>query len=188
MAGLDEAGRGAWAGPIVAGAVIFPIGTQLQGINDSKRLSTARRQERFIAITKTALAWGVGIVEANDIDRNGIQAANRRALLEALRRLPIQADHIVVDAFRLPLPSVDQAAFPKADGSVFSVAAASIIAKVVRDTIMESLDEAHPGYGFAQHKGYGTEIHRQAILTIGLSQFHRRSFCHFVPQAKPIDA
>jgi ribonuclease HII len=129
-----------------------------------------------VAITKSALAWSVGIVDASFIDRYGIQAANRLALLEALRRLPIRPNHVVVDAFRLPLGTLSQDAFPRADGRVLSVAAASIIAKVVRDHLMECLDAEAPGYNFTRHKGYGTEAHRAAIERLGLSALHRRSF------------
>lgn len=177
IAGVDEVGRGALAGPIVAAAIIFHPRTNLTGINDSKQLSADARQERFVTIIRSARAWGIGIVDHSIIDTRGIQHANRLVFRQALERLPVQPDHIVFDALGIPYKKISSEAIIKADASVFTVAAASIVAKVFRDWLMTRHALTFPQYHFEQHKGYGTEQHRAAIQQLGLSPIHRRSFC-----------
>jgi len=177
IAGVDEVGRGAVAGPIVAAAVIFHPEANLTGINDSKQLSARARQDRFVAIIRNARAWGIGIVDHAIIDGQGIQSANRLAFRQALDRLPVRPDHIVFDALGIPFKNISSESMIKADAKVFTVAAASIVAKVFRDWLMARYALDLPGYHFERHKGYGTEQHRAAIHQLGLSPIHRKSFC-----------
>ncbi|MFQ5614719.1 MAG: ribonuclease HII [Anaerolineae bacterium] len=186
IAGLDEAGRGAWAGPVVAGAVILPLHLvtapdlmrRLQGVRDSKQMTPRSRDRFYEVIQEVALAVGVGIVAPACVDRRGLLPATRRAMQQALRRLSkIQApQHLLLDALSLPSVPLPQLAFPKADARSLTVAAASIIAKVTRDRLMVQLDERFPGYHFARHKGYGTEAHRAALLELGPCSIHRFSY------------
>ncbi len=181
IAGLDEAGRGAWAGPVVAAAVILPLdrpdlARALNGVRDSKQLSPARRAVLFETIHRVATAVGVGISAPGFIDRAGIVPATRRAMMRALAGLSPQAGYLIIDHLYLPACPLPQTAFPKADAHCLSVAAASIIAKVTRDRLMILLDERYPGYGFAQHKGYGTDAHCAALARLGLAPIHRSSF------------
>ena len=181
IAGLDEAGRGAWAGPVVAAAVILPLdrpdlGSALDGVCDSKQLSAARRAVLFDTIRQVAVAVGVGVSAPGFIDRAGIVPATRRAMMQALAHLSPQADRLILDHVRLPACPLPQIAFPKADAHCLSVAAASIIAKVSRDRLMVLLDQRYPGYGFARHKGYGTGAHSAALAQLGLVPIHRFSF------------
>jgi ribonuclease HII len=181
VAGLDEAGRGAWAGPVVAGAVILPpddpqIAGCLAGVRDSKLLSAARRQELLPIIEEHALSWGVGVVWPALIDALGIVPATRRAMTQALEAMSSTADYLLIDYLALPDVSLPQQGLSKGDAQVLSIAAASIVAKVCRDRIMAELDPAYPGYGFGQHKGYGTAKHRAALAARGPSAVHRMSF------------
>lgn len=176
IAGSDEAGKGAWAGPLVAAAVILPEDFSVKGIRDSKQLSSRQREKLFVRITKRATSWAVGIIEHRVIDRIGIQLANVRALEQALKRLPIQPDAVLVDAVKVTHGKKPVRPIIKGDTKVRSIAAASIIAKVVRDTLMNGFERMHSGYGFAQHKGYGTKSHQAKIKALGLSPIHRRSF------------
>ena len=181
VAGLDEAGRGAWAGPIYAAAVILPpqpeeISSQLAGVRDSKTLSAAARERLIARIEAVALAVGVGAASAAEIDRVGIVSANRLAMHRALQQLALPADFLLVDYLPLPDIALPQHAFPHGEDVSLSVAAASIVAKVRRDRLMCTLDDDFPGYGFAQHKGYGTARHRQALIERGLTVQHRRSW------------
>lgn len=181
VAGLDEAGRGAWAGPVVAAAVILPLdrcdlGEALAGVRDSKQLTPRARAGLCDAITRVALAVGVGVTAPRAIDRDGIVPATRRAMQRALAGLAVSPDYLVLDHVRLPDSTQPQTSLPKADAHHLSVAAASIIAKVTRDRLMTLLDGQFPGYGFAAHKGYGTEQHRAALAQLGPACIHRRSF------------
>lgn len=181
VAGLDEAGRGAWAGPVVAAAVILPLADansmpSLAGVRDSKQMTPRQRDALFEVIGCTALAIGVGISSHQYIDRQRIVKATRRAMQQAVVRLAINPDYLLIDALPLPSLSIPQSAFPKADALSLSVAAASIIAKVTRDRLMITLDACYPGYQFGRHKGYGTKQHRAALKILGPCKIHRYSF------------
>lgn len=180
VAGLDEAGRGAWAGPVVAAAVILPpdplrLRQHLAEVRDSKQLPPAARERLFEAIQAVALGVGVGMASAEEIDALGILAATRLAMTRALAALPLPPQALVIDALTLPVP-LPQRSRVGADARCLSVAAASIVAKVTRDRWMQAMEERYPGYGFAQHKGYGTPAHRRALEARGPCPIHRRSF------------
>lgn len=180
VAGVDEAGRGAWAGPVMAAAVILPLAPDvaeaLRDVNDSKQLSPARRAACREVIVRVATACAVGAASAEEIDALGIVRATRLAMARAVAGLSVQPDALLIDALTLPDVSIPQRAFNFADSISLSVAAASILAKTERDALMEQLEALHPGYGFARHKGYGTRAHRQALQALGVSPAHRRSF------------
>jgi ribonuclease HII len=181
LAGLDEAGRGSWAGPVVAAAVILPpdnpqLAELLAGVRDSKRLSAIQREVLMGVIEQHALAWGVGAVPASEIDARGIVPATCKAMSLALATLSLPVHHLLVDYLSLPDQSLPQLSLTKGDARVLSIAAASIIAKVSRDRMMVEFDRQFPGYGFAQHKGYGTPRHRAALASLGPSAIHRMSF------------
>lgn len=180
VAGVDEAGRGAWAGPVVAAAVILPpdpaVGQALAGVADSKLLSPRQRQQLEPLIMAQAAAVGVGVVPAQRIDAVGIAPATRQAMQAALAALVPPADFLLIDYVWLPLLSTPQAALPKGDSRVLSIAAASIIAKVTRDRLLAELASEYPLYGFERHKGYGTASHQAALLRWGPCPQHRRSF------------
>jgi len=181
VAGLDEAGRGAWAGPVVAAAVILPalepsLLQRLSGVRDSKQLTAARRETLLDAIQAQALTWGVGAVPPAEIDALGIVPATRKAMGRALANLSLSADFLLIDYLPLPDVTLPQLSLPKGDTLVLSIAAASIVAKVARDRLMVQLDERYPGYGFARHKGYGTPQHQAALQALGPCQIHRLSF------------
>ncbi len=181
VAGVDEAGRGAWAGPVVAAAVILPpdavaCAPLLGAVCDSKQLSAAQRERLLPTIQAVALAWGVGSVSAAAIDAIGILPATRQAMVAAVARLAIPADYLLIDAVRLRELSLPQQALIHGDALSLSIAAASIIAKVTRDRLLAELDARYDGYGFARHKGYGTPEHRAALARLGPSPEHRRSF------------
>lgn len=173
---MDEAGRGPLAGPVVAGAVVLMPDAYLPGLDDSKRLTAAERERQYEAIQSAALAIGVGIVGERIIDSNNILEATRMAMMEALRNLPFTPDYVLIDAVRLPLLSVPQEPIIHGDRLSLSIAAASVIAKVTRDRIMESHHRRYPTYNFAKHKGYGTVEHRDCIRRYGPSPIHRLSF------------
>jgi ribonuclease HII len=182
IAGLDEAGRGAIAGPVVAAAVILPVDevdrlSELAGVADSKLLTPQRREELYAQIVTHALAYGIGSMPAAAIDEMGILPANMQAMRDALAQLPFPADYLLVDG---PLPlrkvAVPQKAVVRGDSTCLSIAAASILAKVTRDRYMVALDERYPAYGFARHKGYCTAHHVAAVLAHGPCAEHRHSF------------
>ncbi len=176
VAGIDEAGRGPLAGPVVAAAVILPEGFVLPGLTDSKQLSEKQRVTFYPQIRQQALAVGIGVASCSEIDRINILQATLLAMRRALGRLPVQPDHLLIDGIT-PLPlQISQQTLKKGDSRSLSIAAASVVAKVVRDRIMYSLDRQHPGYAFANHKGYGTVQHRQAIAQYGPSRHHRMTF------------
>lgn len=176
IAGTDEAGKGAWAGPIVAAAVILPPTVAIVGVNDSKQLAPKQREKLFVRITKQAVSWSVEVIPHNVIDRIGIQAANVRAIETALKKLDVSPDAVLVDAVKVKHGRKPVKAIIKGDAKVVSIAAASIIAKVVRDALMDGLDREVPGYNFSKHKGYGTADHQAKLQQLGLSPVHRVSF------------
>jgi len=176
VAGLDEAGRGPLAGPVVAAAVVLPPKGKWTGVDDSKKLSPAQREKIFPLLLEKALGVGVGIVEAQEIDRLNILQASLKAMQLAVEKLPLPPDFLLIDgihALRLPLP---QQTIPKGDQRCLSIAAASIVAKVTRDRLMTAYHDQYPQYNFARHKGYGTKEHLQAIRKYGCCPLHRQSF------------
>ena len=181
IAGLDEAGRGAWAGPVVAGAVVLPadrfdLARALDGVTDSKQLSPAEREAFVPRIMETARATGVGFATHEEIDTLGILAATRLAMRRALDAMNIAPDALLVDAVDLTEFGLPCTPLIRGDQRSLSIAAASILAKVVRDQFMDALDDQFPYYGFREHKGYGTELHRAALRQFGPCPAHRQSF------------
>jgi ribonuclease HII len=175
IAGVDEVGRGALAGPLTAAAVVLPASPRIEGLDDSKRLSPARREELALVVRDMALGVGVAHVSAGEVDSLGVTAALRRAIGLAIAQLATEPDHVVLDG--LPLRVVaNETAIVKADAKVAAVAAASIVAKVTRDALMRSHAADHPEYGFDINKGYGTSDHLAAITRHGPCPLHRRSF------------
>jgi ribonuclease HII len=184
-AGLDEAGRGAWAGPVAAAAVILPVAVlpaanglmeRLAGVRDSKQMSPRARAFWAGEIRAAAAGWGIGFASHAEIDALGILAATRLAMQRALETCALAADHLLIDALRLPDIPLPQTALIKGDARSLSIAAASVLAKTARDGLLTALDETYPGYGFARHKGYGTAVHREAIERLGPCPIHRMSF------------
>ena len=176
VAGVDEAGRGPLAGPIVAAAVILSPETWISGLDDSKVLSEKKRLSLFPQIYEQAIDVGVGVVDAAEIDKDGIQAANFRVMRLALSDLDTRPDGAIIDGFDVPGLDVYQKSIIDADRKCLCVAAASVVAKVTRDEMMRNWHTLHPQYGFAKHKGYGTREHIKAIARFGLCEIHRRSF------------
>ena len=181
VAGLDEVGRGAWAGPVCAAAVVLPLNRPdlpelLAGVRDSKQLSPAQRERLFPLILRAADAVGVGWATPAEVDERGIVPATQQAMARAVKKLDGRADALLVDYVRLPDLDLPQRALPKADVHCLSVAAASIVAKVTRDQLMVALEQDYPGYGFARHKGYGTRQHREALARLGPLPIHRKSW------------
>jgi ribonuclease HII len=176
VAGVDEVGMGPLAGPVVAAAVVFPPGTEIDGVADSKVLQAAVRERLAVEIRRRALAVGVAVVEPEEIDRLNIYQAGLRACRRAVEALSVVPGFVLVDGREIPGLSMPQSAYPKGDSFVCSIAAASIVAKVYRDAIMCDLDRRYPGYGFARHMGYSTRAHFAAIREHGPSPVHRRSF------------
>jgi ribonuclease HII len=176
VAGVDEVGVGPLAGPVVAAAVVFPPGTELSGIDDSKRLDPEQRLKMEAAIRQATSGVGIGMAEVDEIDRLNIYHAALLAMRRAVEALPVRPEHLLIDARTIPEVCIPQNSFFKGDGINFSIAAASIIAKTYRDRLMEGLESKYPGYGFAQHKGYGTPEHQSAIRELGPCPIHRMSF------------
>ena len=176
VCGIDEAGRGPLAGPVCAAAVILPEEYDLPGLNDSKKLSPKARERLYDRILKTAVTWGIGWADEKEIDRVNILQATFLAMERALSRLDRTPDCAFVDGNRTPPLPVRVRCVVGGDGKYDCIAAASILAKVSRDRLMEELDGQYPGYGFARHKGYGTKAHYEALRTLGLCPIHRRSF------------
>lgn len=178
IAGVDEAGRGPLAGPVVAAAVILPreAKTLLEGVDDSKKLSLKKREELYPLIRAHALAIGVGMVEALEIDELNIYQAGLKAFSLAVKALEISPDFVLTDAYRAPGISCPQLPVVRGDSLSLSIAAASIVAKVTRDRVMDELDHAYPQYGFSQNKGYPTREHREALQQYGPCPWHRKSF------------
>ena len=177
ICGIDEAGRGPLAGPVVVAAVIMPEDSFLEGVNDSKKVSEKKREKLYDEITSTAIAWSVGIIDQKEIDDINILNATKKGLTTVLKELCEKPDIILVDA----LTGIDTLGIPyqsiiKGDAKSYSIAAASIIAKVTRDRIMRQCDEIYPEYGFEKHKGYGTKAHIEVIKTKGICPIHRKTF------------
>lgn len=175
IAGVDEAGRGPLAGPVVAGAVILPITFNLPGLNDSKQLSAQNRDTYFDIIAEQAISVGVGVIDSHEIDKINIYEATKKAMLEAIGSLPTLPDFALLDAMNLDLP-IPQLSLIKGDAKSVSIAAASVVAKVTRDRMMLAYAELHPQYGFEKHMGYGTALHLEAIKKYGPTDWHRMSF------------
>jgi len=176
IAGVDEAGVAPLAGPVVAASVMFPPETEIAGVNDSKQLDAQTREELAIEIRAKASGVAVGIATVEEIDTINIYHASLLAMRRAVEGLPRKPQHVLVDARTIPDIPMPQNAFNKGDGLNFSIAAASIIAKTARDTMMDQLDREHPGYGFASHKGYPTPEHKAAVVKLGVCTMHRMSF------------
>ncbi len=176
VAGIDEAGRGPLAGPVVAAAVILPEDFELPGLNDSKQISEKKRNQLFPMIYEQALAVGIGVSRAAEIDRINILQATLLGMSRAVKRLPVAPDFLLVDGIT-PVPlGIEQKTLKKGDCRSLSIAAASVIAKVVRDRIMLTYDRLFPEYGFSGHKGYGSQKHRDAVALYGPCICHRRTF------------
>ena len=176
IAGIDEAGRGPWAGPVVAAAVVLDPARIPQGIDDSKALDPEDRERLFERIMKTALAVGVGVGDVDRIDRDNILAATMWAMAEAMAKLSCKPRLALIDGNRAPRLACQARTIVKGDAKCLSIAAASIVAKVTRDRMMIEFARELPGYGFERHKGYGTPEHRAALTRLGLTPQHRRSF------------
>lgn len=175
IGGVDEAGRGPLAGPVVAACVILPKDAVIYRLNDSKKLSPGVRSRLYDEIREKAVAYGIGIADSTYIDEVNILNATKKAMEVAILSMKVKPDYLIIDAVRLAM-DIRQKSVPKADENSLSVAAASVLAKVARDRIMEKLDGKYPGYGFSAHKGYGTAEHIEAIKRLGISPIHRRSF------------
>ena len=184
IAGVDEAGRGPLAGPVVAAAVIFPPEYSNPAINDSKKLTAAKREDLYRVITREAMAVGLGVVEADVIDRINILQASLQAMREAVTELSVRPDYLLIDGLNSIDFDAPQKAIVKGDSLSVSIAAASIIAKVSRDRIMEMYHRQFPRYNFLKNKGYGTVGHRRVLEEIGMCKIHRRYF-HLKKQNLP---
>lgn len=183
VAGIDEVGRGPLAGPVVAAAVILPKECKIEGVNDSKKLSAKKREELYDIILEKALSYGIGIVSNERIDEINILQATYEAMRDALSQLSPKADYILADAVTIPRVSTPQRGIIKGDAKSMSIGAASIVAKVYRDRLMETFDEVYPGYGFGANKGYGSAEHIEGIKKLGITPIHRKTFVkNFLPQ------
>ena len=177
ICGIDEAGRGPLAGPVVVAAVIMPENSMIEGVNDSKKVSEKKRELLYEQIKNEAIAYSVGIIDQNEIDEINILNATKKGLTTAVRGLNVKPDRIIVDALeKIDTDGIPYTSIIKGDAKCYSIAAASIIAKVTRDRIMREWNDVYPEYGFEKHKGYGTAMHISAIKEYGLCSLHRRSF------------
>ena len=175
IAGIDEVGRGPLAGPVVAAAVILPMGCKIPLLNDSKKIPKSKHQSIYQEVLDKAIAVGIGQVDTAVIDEVNIYQATKLAMLEAISKLGVRPEHLLIDAIDLDL-DIPQTSIIKGDATSLSIAAASIVAKVTRDRLMEEYDRIYKGYGFSKNAGYGTKEHLQGIATIGISPIHRKSF------------
>ena len=175
IAGVDEVGRGPLAGPVVAAAVILPKACKIPGLNDSKKIPKSKHKEIYEAVLQNAIAIGIGIKDNHVIDQVNIYEATKLAMMEAIGQLEPQPQHLLIDAMKLDLP-ISQTSIIKGDANSLSIAAASIVAKVTRDQMMEEFDREYPGYDFAQNAGYGTAKHLAGLDKLGVTPIHRRSF------------
>ena len=175
IAGVDEVGRGPLAGPVVAAAVILPKACKIPGLNDSKKIPKYKHKEIYEAVLQNAIAIGIGIKDNHVIDQVNIYEATKLAMMEAIGRLDPQPQHLLIDAMKLDLP-ISQTSIIKGDANSLSIAAASIVAKVTRDQMMEEFDCEYPGYDFTQNAGYGTANHLAGLHKLGVTPIHRRSF------------
>ncbi len=175
IAGIDEVGRGPLCGPVVACACILPKNYQLDGLNDSKKISEKKREELYEILIKDALSYGIGIISPKRIDEINILEATKEAMKEAVNNLDIKPEHLLIDAVKLDI-DINSTSIIKGDAKSASIAAASIIAKVTRDRMMIELSEMYPEYGFEKHKGYGTKAHIEAVKKFGVKDFYRFTF------------
>ena len=175
IAGVDEVGRGPLAGPVVAAAVILPKACKIPGLNDSKKIPKSKHKEIYEAVLQNAIAIGIGVKDNQVIDQVNIYEATKLAMMEAIGQLEPQPQHLLIDAMKLDLP-ISQTSIIKGDANSLSIAAASIVAKVTRDQMMEEFDKEYPGYDFAQNAGYGTANHLAGLDQLGVTPIHRRSF------------
>ena len=175
IAGVDEVGRGPLAGPVVAAAVILPKACKIPGLNDSKKIPKSKHKEIYEAVLQNAIAIGIGIKDNHVIDQVNIYEATKLAMMEAIGQLDPQPQHLLIDAMKLDLP-IPQTSIIKGDANSLSIAAASIVAKVTRDQMMEEFDCEYPGYDFTQNAGYGTANHLAGLDKLGVTPIHRRSF------------
>ena len=175
IAGVDEVGRGPLAGPVVAAAVILPKACKIPGLNDSKKIPKSKHKEIYEAVLQNAVAIGIGIKDNQVIDQVNIYEATKLAMMEAIGQLEPQPQHLLIDAMKLDLP-IPQTSIIKGDANSLSIAAASIVAKVTRDQMMEEFDCEYPGYDFTQNAGYGTANHLAGLDKLGVTPIHRRSF------------
>lgn len=175
IAGVDEVGRGPLAGPVVAAAVILPKACKIPGLNDSKKIPKSKHKEIYEAVLQNAIAIGIGIKDNQVIDQVNIYEATKLAMMEAIGQLEPQPQHLLIDAIKLDLP-IPQTSIIKGDANSLSIAAASIVAKVTRDQMMEEFDCEYPGYDFTQNAGYGTANHLAGLDKLGVTPIHRRSF------------
>ena len=176
IAGVDEVGRGPLAGPVVTAAVILPKDFSLLGVDDSKKLSPKRREELFEQIKEAAVCWAIGRREPDRIDEINILEATKEAMLDAVKALPVNPDHVLIDAVRLPGLDLPQTSIIKGDARSVSIAAASILAKVTRDREMVEMAKIYPGYAFESNKGYGTAAHYEGLRKLGPCPIHRKTF------------
>ena len=176
VAGIDEAGRGPLAGPVVSAAVILPESADLPGIDDSKRLTPAKRSRLYDRLYTIARAIGIGVVDTSEIDRVNILQATLRSMAMAVANLQPRPDHLLIDGIFTIASGLPQQAIKKGDSLSISIAAASIVAKITRDRIMTQVDTLFPEFGFCRHKGYPTQTHREAIMRHGCCPIHRRTF------------
>ncbi|HEY8391898.1 MAG TPA: ribonuclease HII [Capillibacterium sp.] len=176
IAGVDEAGRGPLAGPVVAAAAVVPLGTIIPYLNDSKKLTAKQRDAVYQQILALKIPYGIGEASVGEIDRLNILNASRLAMLRAVRNLPVRPDFLLIDGYSWPGITLPHRGIIGGDGRSVSIAAASILAKVTRDRLMTELDRTYPGYGFAKHKGYPTAEHYAALARYGPTPVHRRSF------------
>lgn len=175
IAGVDEVGRGPLAGPVVAAAVILPKACKIPGLNDSKKIPKSKHKEIYEAVLQNAISIGIGVKDNQVIDQVNIYEATKLAMMEAIGQLEPQPQHLLIDAMKLDLP-IPQTSIIKGDANSLSIAAASIVAKVTRDQMMEEFDKEYPGYDFAQNAGYGTAKHLAGLDKLGVTPIHRRSF------------
>ena len=175
IAGVDEVGRGPLAGPVVGAAVILPKACKIPGLNDSKKIPKSKHKAIYEAVLQNAIAIGIGVKDNHVIDQVNIYEATKLAMMEAIGQLEPQPQHLLIDAMKLDLP-ISQTSIIKGDANSLSIAAASIVAKVTRDQMMEEFDREYPGYDFAQNAGYGTAKHLAGLDKLGVTPIHRRSF------------
>ena len=175
IAGVDEVGRGPLAGPVVAAAVILPKACKIPGLNDSKKIPKSKHKEIYEDVLQNAIAIGIGVKDNQVIDQVNIYEATKLAMMEAIGQLDPQPQHLLIDAMKLDLP-IPQTSIIKGDANSLSIAAASIVAKVTRDQMMEEFDKEYPGYDFAKNAGYGTAKHLAGLVQLGVTPIHRRSF------------
>jgi len=176
VCGVDEAGRGPLAGPVCAAAVILPEGVIIDGVNDSKKLSEKKRESLFDVIRKQALSYSIAYATVDEIEEINILNATMLAMCRAIDGLDIKADYAMIDGNKIPPIDIDAECIVKGDAKSMSIACASILAKVSRDRLLYKYAEEYPMYGFDKHKGYGTKVHREAILKYGPCPYHRKSF------------